>query len=61
MANITSDYITSKYPTLAGSNPAQDDGFSRAIKICITSIGGEVKLLAPCREIIWHVKDPCRV
>jgi hypothetical protein len=34
-----------------------------AINICssTTSFGGEVKLLAPCRKVIWHVKDPCGV
>jgi hypothetical protein len=37
---------------------AEDDGFSRAIKIrSTTSFGGEVKPLAPWRKILRHVKD----
>lgn len=42
-----------------GSNLAKSDRFLRAIKIhSKTSFGGEVKLLAPCCEILQHVKDP---
>jgi hypothetical protein len=44
---------------LMGSNLAKSDRFLRAIKIhSKTSFGGEVKLLAPCCEILQHVKDP---
>jgi hypothetical protein len=40
----------------AGSNPAQDDGFLRAIKIrSTTSFGEEVK---PAVHILRHVEDP---
>jgi len=45
-------------PRLAGSNPAEDDGFLKATKICsTTSFEEEVKPSAPCREILWHVKE----
>jgi hypothetical protein len=38
-------------PRFAGSNPAEDDGFSRVIKIRSTpSFGGEVKPSVPCRR-----------
>jgi hypothetical protein len=41
----------------AGSNPAQNDGFLGEIKIRnTTSFVGEVKPLAPCRNILRHVK-----
>jgi hypothetical protein len=44
-----------------GSNPADRDVFLKAIKIfSTTSIGGEVKPLAQCREILLHVKDSLR-
>jgi hypothetical protein len=34
-----------------GSNPAEDDGLIRAIKISTTtSFGGEVKSFVPCRR-----------
>jgi hypothetical protein len=37
-------------PRFAGSNPAEDDGFSRVMKIRgTTSFGGEVKSSVPCR------------
>jgi hypothetical protein len=40
------------------SNRAEDDGFSRAIKVCsTTSFGGEVKLLAQCRKILLQFKN----
>jgi hypothetical protein len=49
-------------PRLAGWNPAEDDGFLRAIKIYITtSFEMEVKPTALCRKILWHVKEPCGV
>jgi hypothetical protein len=44
-------------------------GFKSSIERCIfkvdtiyrtTSFRGEVKLLASCRKILWHVKDPLR-
>jgi hypothetical protein len=39
------------YPRFTGSNPAEDDGFLRVIKIRITtSFGGEVKPSIPCRR-----------
>jgi hypothetical protein len=45
-----------------GSNPAEEDGFLRAIKICGTlSFGGEVKPLVPSHKILGHVKDPFEV
>jgi hypothetical protein len=35
----------------AGSNPAEDDGFLRVIKIrSATSFGGEIKPSVPCRR-----------
>jgi hypothetical protein len=49
-------------PRFMVSNPAKDDGFLRVIKIhSPTSYRGEVKLLAPCRKFLWHVKEPCEV
>jgi hypothetical protein len=49
-------------PRFMGSSLAEDNGFLREIKICgTTSFGGEVKLPAPCHEILRHVKDPCGV
>jgi hypothetical protein len=48
-------------PRFSGSNPAEDDGFLRAIKFqSILSFGGEVKPETPCRKILRHVKDPLR-
>jgi hypothetical protein len=45
-------------PRFTGSNPAEDDGILRVIKICtMTSFVGEVKLAVPYK-ILWHVKDP---
>jgi hypothetical protein len=42
-------------PRFAGSNPAEDDGFLRVIKIRgTTSFGGEVKSSVNFR----HVKEP---
>jgi hypothetical protein len=42
-----------------GSNPAESDGFLRAIKIrSTTSFGGKVKQSVPCHTILRHVKDP---
>jgi hypothetical protein len=38
-------------PRFAGSNPADDDGFLRVIKICSTSsFGGKVKPSVPYRR-----------
>jgi hypothetical protein len=46
-------------PKFSGSNPAEDDGFLKSIKIrSKSSFGGEVKLVVPCRKILRHVKDP---
>jgi hypothetical protein len=45
-------------PRFAGSNPAKGNGLLRVIKIHSThSFGGQVKPLAPCRKISWHVKE----
>jgi hypothetical protein len=47
-------------PGFVGSNLAEGDEFSRAIKICSTHFfGGEVKLLASYK-ILRHVKNSCR-
>jgi hypothetical protein len=47
-------------PRFAGSNPAEDNGFLRVIKIrSTTSFVGELKLSVPCRKILRHVKEPC--
>jgi hypothetical protein len=44
-------------PSVCGFNLAEGDGYLRMIKICnMPSFGGEVKPLAPCHEILWHVK-----
>jgi hypothetical protein len=44
---------------LAGSNPAENDKFLRATKVrSTTSFGVNVKPAAPCRKILWNVKDP---
>jgi hypothetical protein len=41
-----------------GANPAEDDGFIRAVKIrSSTSFGGEVKPSVPCREVLRRVKE----
>jgi hypothetical protein len=46
-------------PRFAGSNPVEDDGFLRVIKIRSTnSCGGEVKPSDQYRKILRHVKDP---
>jgi hypothetical protein len=46
-------------PRLAGSNPAENYEFLRAIKICNTpSFGGELKPSIPRSKIIWHFKEP---
>jgi hypothetical protein len=45
-------------PRFASSNPAESYVFLGGIKIhSITSFGGEVKLSAPCRKILRHVKN----
>jgi hypothetical protein len=47
-------------PSFGGSDPADDDGFLRAIEICgMSSFGGEVKPQASCHMILRHVKNPC--
>jgi hypothetical protein len=46
-------------PRFVGSNTAEFNGFSRAIKICsTTSFRGEVKLAISCCKVLHHVKDP---
>jgi hypothetical protein len=48
-------------PRFAGSNPADDYGFLRVIKIRNTTyFEGEVKPSAPCLEFLRHVKYPYR-
>jgi hypothetical protein len=48
-------------PKVVGSNLANSNGFSRAIKICnMTSFSREVKMSAQCHKILWHVKDTLR-
>jgi hypothetical protein len=45
-------------PWFAGSNPTDDNGFLRAIKISSRpSFGEKVKLPAPCGNILQHVKE----
>jgi hypothetical protein len=45
--------------SFAGSNPADGDGFLKAIKIrSAPSFGGKVKPSASCHKIIRHVKEP---
>jgi hypothetical protein len=52
------DIVLAVGPKILGSNPAEDDGFLRAIEIrSKTSIGGEVKPLLPCRKFLRHVKE----
>jgi hypothetical protein len=42
----------------AGSNPGEDDGFLRVIKIrSTTSFGGEVKPSVPCRRFTAFKKN----
>jgi hypothetical protein len=49
-------------PRFAGSNPAEDDGFLKAIKIrSPTSFGGEIKPAVPRRKGLRHVKEPFSV
>jgi hypothetical protein len=46
------------YPKFVVSNPVVKDEILRVIKTRgMTSFGGKVKLSAPCREILRHVKD----
>jgi hypothetical protein len=46
----------------AGSNPAEDDGFLRVIKITsTTSFGGDVKPSSPCGKILRHAKESCGI
>jgi hypothetical protein len=40
-------------PKFTGSNPAENDGFLRTIKIRSTSFGGEVKPSAPRRILVF--------
>jgi hypothetical protein len=42
----------------AGSNPAEDSGFLRAIKIhSMTSFGAEIRSSVPCK-VLRNVKEP---
>jgi hypothetical protein len=46
-------------PSFAGSNPIEDDGFLRVIKIhSMNFFRAEVKLAVPCHKILQHVKNP---
>jgi hypothetical protein len=48
-------------PRFAGSNPVEDNGFLRVIKIStgsMTSFRGEVRPMAPYYKILWHIKEP---
>jgi hypothetical protein len=48
-------------PKVCAFKPGRGDGFLRAIEIrSTTSFGEEVKLSAPCCNIL-HIKDPCGV
>jgi hypothetical protein len=48
-------------PNGRGFKPGQNNGFLMAIKIrSKPSFGWEVKPEVPCRETLWHVKDPLR-
>jgi hypothetical protein len=48
-------------PRIAGSNPSEDDGFLRVIKILRTTFfGREVKPSIPCSKILRHVKETLR-
>jgi hypothetical protein len=44
-------------PRFAGSNPAEDGGFFRAVNIRSTTSFGEEEKLPACRKILRHVKD----
>jgi hypothetical protein len=45
-------------PRFLASNPAEDDGFLRAIKIrSRTSFGVEIKPYVPCRNILRLAKE----
>jgi hypothetical protein len=47
-------------PGFVDSNPAEDDGILKAIKMCtMTSFRGELKPAVICCKILWPVKDPC--
>jgi hypothetical protein len=46
-------------PRLTGSGLNEYDGFLVVTKIyTTTSFRGEVRLLVPCRKILWHVEEP---
>jgi hypothetical protein len=48
-------------PRFASSNPIQEDGFLREIKILSTTFFiGEAVFPSPCRNIL-HVKEPCGI
>jgi hypothetical protein len=49
-------------PKFASSDPEEDDGFLREIKILnMTSFGEEVKPSVPCGKSLRQVKNPCGV
>jgi hypothetical protein len=49
-------------PRFVSSDSVEGDEFLRAIKFHSTpSFEGEVKMLAPCCKILWHVKDTFEV
>jgi hypothetical protein len=44
-------------PRFCRFKPSRGNGLLRAIKIgSMPAFRGEVKLEAPCRKILWHVK-----
>jgi hypothetical protein len=58
-ALVDSVFTIGPNPRFAGLNPAEGDGFLRAIKIrSMPSFGGEVKPSAPCCNILRHDKEP---
>jgi hypothetical protein len=51
-------FVLSVGPNFAGSNPADTDGFLRAIKFLgTTSFGREVKPPFPCRRMLVMLKN----
>jgi hypothetical protein len=45
-------------PKVRAFEPCRGDGFLKALKIrCTPSFGGDVKLEAPCRNILWHINE----
>jgi hypothetical protein len=52
-------HALSSDPGFAGSNPAEDGGFLKVIKICsTTTFEGKVTPSVPYRKVLRHVKEP---